>query len=703
MSLVFRRFFSASPVAVWFAIGMLLGLFAINQVGANGAENSTADELRSAGIDALRRFEFPKAAEHFREFLQQFPQAKRAAEVRAFLAQALLDSQPPDVSAALAALKPLLDDPAFKDNPERGPIAHQAGRAMLAAAEQALARIPGATPEGVEKLRAEADDDFGKAAKFFGDAANAFATKVGSLSALEGKPFPSDLENAVLAKCEQVEILLRNKKYAEALKASAALVERSGLQRSVSMPRAYYLHGRAAFGLNDWPTAFSDLGRLAPFKQPGFGPHAQFLIAAMHQQAGEHPEAIWRFERVLTDLDAARKEARERLADAAQLRENPAERRRLELLLQSPPPDYAPRCEYHLGQLAISQNRFIDAATRFNNYLQTNPAEPERIDAQLQLGIALAQAKQLPAAIQVLVPLQKIAATAEQAFRWSARCRIAIVNPKPPRPGVRAADHPELKLAAGELANALEAMKSAAAEPLVIGRRASITFDLADIQVLLGRFPEATALYQNLLQDKKAGDFAEEASRRMAFVYLVAGKFNECETQCGEFEKKYPHSVGLADVLICSAENAVQMARDASGKKEPGGADAKKWHDEAQARFQRVLERFPEHPQSAQAHVGIAQIHYQLGRYAEAAEAFAKLPEAERVGDFANVNYLQADCLLRGVSADTSNALAAGRAAQQISEAIELLTKYVASPANGPDMPQPSLRLLQSQDELLTR
>ncbi len=676
--------------------GLFCLLTVLPVVSSIAADNPRAAELLKAGNEAVQRHDLPQAAARFREFLQQFPQAEEAKGVRLLLAKSLLDGPQRDFDGTIEALKPLLEDENFKESAERAPVLYQAGRAERGGAEQLLTRSRGANPTEADKLRSQAAERFTKATTHFADAANAFGKKAGSITVFEGKPLSEDLESAVLAKCDQAEMLLRNEKFPEVQKTIDPVLNHPVLRRSVQQPRAYFLHGRAAYALNDFSTAMSDLGRLAPYTQVEFGLHAQFLVALIHQQAEEFPEAALRFESVLTGFEVAKKAAQEGLRDNNRMRDNPAEKFRLESLLRDPSPEYVRRADFHLGELSFDQGRFPEAAARFNNYLRTNPADASKLDAQLHLGMALTQAKQYQEAIRILAPLQKNAATAEGAYTWSARARLALLNPKQPQPA-----NNELKLAAEELSKAIELI-SKAPNDMRAARRVPLVFELADVQLLLNRFPETVTLYQQLLNDKSAADQVEEASRRLAMVYQAAGKLTECETLCQKFEKSFPLSPALADVLYCYAENAVKLAQQATVKSSLTNPDALKWFDVAVVRYGRVIEKFPEYAKVGQAQAGIANVHYQLGRFAEAAEAFAKLPDGDRTGELANTNYLQADCLLRSLSADTSNALAAGRVVQQLMEVIDLLGKHTAGQTNQPNMPEACLKLIHTQVELLT-
>src|SRR5687767_4357607 len=60
---------------------------------------------------------------------------------------------------------------------------------------------------------------------------------------------------------------------------------------AASDPRKSYSLGYQHFRAGDYPAAARALAELAPFGQPHIGPHAQYLLARIHQLSGEFPEA----------------------------------------------------------------------------------------------------------------------------------------------------------------------------------------------------------------------------------------------------------------------------------------------------------------------------------------------------------------------------------------------------------------------------
>ncbi len=110
-------------------------------------------------------------------------------------------------------------------------------------------------------------------------------------------------------------------------------------------------------------------------------------------------------------------------------------------------------------------------------------------------------------------------------------------------------------------------------------------------------------------------------------------------------------------------------------------------------RYQAIVDRFPEFESVAVAKQGIALSLYRLGKYEEAAAIFADIPEGDRSGELAGVPYVLADCLIRTLPADSSDALAAALLMQQLEEAVKLLGNFLASEPKSPHVPDALLKL----------
>ena len=153
----------------------------------------------------------------------------------------------------------------------------------------------------------------------------------------------------------------------------------------------------------------------------------------------------------------------------------------------------------------------------------------------------------------------------------------------------------------------------------------------------------------------------------------LAGDPAASEKLAAQFEQKYPHSVLTPEVQIRRGENAALMALQSPA------ADAAKLDAEAARRFQLVLERYPEFDHVQQARLSLAWLTYRQGEYEKALALLGEIPSEARKDDLAAAPYLLADCLIRTAPTQTDDALAAGKAQDQLTQAANLLTELVGS------------------------
>ena len=671
----------------WFGILAVLATALAARPSAAFAADDPAAQLLQAGRQAYQECNYPQAADRFREFLQKYPQSAEVPAARLALGRILVEGPQKNYDAAKEVLMPLTDD---KEYAERGQAFYLLGLSERGLGVHLFAQAK-ATPNEAKQILPKALEHFNDAAMLFANASNAFTDRAERVEADEKAPFSPDWEWALRAKCDQAEMLLRAEKFEKAASVLEKLLA-IPIMKSRYWHLVLYQHGQAAFALDDYPTAFRDLGQLAPYKDTGFGLHARYLLARMHEQTDERPEATLHYEAVLTGYEAEKKGAQESLRDGNKFRDNPDERLRLEALVRDPPPEFVRRTEFHLGGLAFANGRFPEAAARFQTYLKTNPPAEVLPDVELRLGMALVQSKQFAEALKILQPLAKRPNYLEAALTWSARAHAAGADPKN-----AATYQQELRAAADDFVRAVSA-NGAEKDPDVAARRIELTLELADVRQALKQPAEAVALYQQLLQDKTAPR-GEELLSRLAVALQLAGKYDDSEAACRQFEKNYPSSAGMAEIEFRSAENAFQLATRAADKSSPTSPAAKQLYETSIQRNAKLIEKFPESPNVNLARLAIATANYQLGRFTEAAESLSTLAEADRVGDLAGSTYLQADCLLRTLPTDTSDAISAGRRLAQLNEAIQLLTKFTAAPPNTPNMPEAILKLIDAQAE----
>src|SRR5207302_7532282 len=140
----------------------------------------------------------------------------------------------------------------------------------------------------------------------------------------------------------------------------------------------------------------------------------------------------------------------------------------------------------------------------------------------------------------------------------------------------------------------------------------------------------------------------EELLQRRVTALHLAGSDHGSDKLAVQFEKRYPKSLWLPEVLFRRAESAATQ---------PGGPAL----DEAAQLYRRVADKYPEFVHAQRARLGLARMHYRKGELDAARENLEQIPQAERAGDLAVVPYLLADCLIRLAPAKADDALASGR------------------------------------------
>jgi len=672
----------------WLASALLCALAVIAgkpAFAADPAADEAADQqILGTARQALANHEYQRAAERYREFLQKHARRAEAPAVRLALARIFAEGPQRDYPAALEQLAPLRTDKEFNDRPHAWYLTGVAQRAM---GEQQWQQSV-AKPE-VAEPREAAKRFFQQAKTSFGTAASAFAARAGnSMQSPADQPLPDDLEWAFHAKCDQAELMLRLNSPPEALAALTAILDHPRLAVSRYRKLAHYHRGHAAYLLNDPATAFQDLAQLAPFNDPVIGLHARFLLARLHDQAEERPEAALHYEAVVTGFENDKKLAPERLRDPNQLKDNPEERVRLEMLLRNPRPEYVARAEMNLGYLAFADGRYNEAIARLTAFTKANPPPTKDLlwNAQLHIGMSQVQAKQYVEAVKSLNGLLD-KPVGEAAHTWMARAYLLASDPKKGNTYQQ------------DVATAIESFQVAIkligkpANDAAAQRLAGLRQELADAYVLGKKPKEAIAILRDLVR-KSAGLTREQLTIKLAAALASAGDFEESEGLCRLFEMTAPRSALLADVAYLSAQNALQQVQQALKEKQP---DVKRQQADVAKRLQLILEKYPEFPQIDQVRYELGQTYYQLGKYPECAEALAGLADADRVGPLAMASYIQADALLRGLPTDTNDALAAGRALETMADAVKQLNKFTSGPANDPLMPEAMLKLASVQ------
>ncbi|HMF12386.1 MAG TPA: tetratricopeptide repeat protein, partial [Gemmataceae bacterium] len=198
---------------------------------------------------------------------------------------------------------------------------------------------------------------------------------------------------------------------------------------------------------------------------------------------------------------------------------------------------------------------------------------------------------------------------------------------------------------------------------------------------------EAAAIYGRMLDERPMPRREEELLQRRVTALQLAGRYDESDKLAIQFEKRYPKSMLLPEVLFRRAESAATRS---------GGMGLA----EAMQFYSLVADKHPEFVHAQRARLGLARMHYRKGELEAARDALEKIPQAERFGDLAIVPYLLADCLIRSAPSKADDALASGRFQEALGTASTLLRDFVSTNPESPLAADALLRLGLCQQRL---
>jgi TolA-binding protein len=657
------------------------------------ASSTRADEKADAAAAALlaeakkafNEKQFTPARDKFNQFIKASPTHKDVSAARLGLALVILEGpraggpngMDRDYPTAIDLLKPLVSDAAFAD----GAIAlYYLAYAQRETGLWQLRQIS-VKPAEAAALRDAAAQQLAAAGKLFESAVAAFVERAKASPAQPAGDLPADYDWAARARCDVADLLIRAGKPREAIVIAQPFIGDPILVRSQSRDLGRYLHGYAAYVAGDHAIAVRSLTMLAPFKDAELGTQTRYLLARIHHLAEERPEAAALYDSLLADYEAMVASARGIIADGNALKDNPRERGRLESLVRDPAPDHVEKAAFYYASLLLDQNQSAASAERFVKFAQQFPKSPLAPEAQLRLGLAQARLKQFPEAIKTLTPLQDHPVLGYEA-RWSLGRSIAqVFDPNNAQQKQQALTSAAAQfLAAADRAGKLN-------DPAAKLDRADILMDLADTFLTSGMAKEAAAAYQQVIGEKAEAGRVEQASQRRVAALHLAGQYKESDAAALAFQQAYPRSTLLAPVLFRHAENGFALAEAASKNPEMATKPElwKPLYEEAIRRYGAMLGKFPDFEYAGLARFGQAVSHYKLQQYETAGAALAAIGSSERTGELAVANYMQADCMLRAAPTDVSDAISAGKALQQVTEAIKLLETFVPGNEGRPE------------------
>jgi cellulose synthase operon protein C len=469
--------------------------------------------------------------------------------------------------------------------------------------------------------------------KTFADAAREFNT---AATAFEARPDKekSDLEWAFSARCAEAEMLLRARKPKEARAVLELLLKNPQLAGSSYHVLALFYHGAACFQLGDDMAAGRSLDRLGPFDDADFGAAARCLLARLHERVGERAEALAQYEAVNAEVAERKK------SDKA----------------KSKTPDAVGQARFAAGVLHYENGQFDLARERFAEIADANPL------ARLYQGCCEVQLRQFAQAVETLSPLKDADTLyGAQALLWLGRAAAGGADPEDAD-----ASRESLQNALKLLDRAAVKFKAAdATDHFALARRAEALRESAEIYERLGQYAKAADLYAQMRADRVAPARDEESLQREATARTLASDPAASEKLAVLFEQTYPRSVLAPEVILRRGENASLLADKAAP-------------DEAVRRFQLVLDKYPEFEHTPNARFSLAWLYYRQGNYDKTRSLLEEISPTDRKGDLAGVGYLLADCLLRTTPTQADDAITAGKAQEQLTQAATLLTDGVA-------------------------
>ena len=508
--------------------------------------------------------------------------------------------------------------------------------------------LANAKPAEAARLRAVAVEHFARAKEQF---AAAVAEYSGQVKAGTGKTgwLPPEFEWAACARCAQAEMELRLQKAAAARQTVEPFLKDPLGKRSRYRDLALYYHGFAGFLLGDYVAAGRSLNQISSFADPEFGMHARYLLARVFHKSEEYPEAMVHYEGVLADYAAQKKQATEALKQPDALARNPLEKLRLEELVKEVQPDHVGRALFYLGLLYYEAGRFIDARTCFTEFAVQQPRSLLRAQARLFQGCCEVQLRQLADAVTTLQSIvDQEPALRGPALFWLGHAEAGRAEGADDETRRAMLSRAIETLRRAEIAARASGSTNKNSIPARTGRGA-ILLRLADVHLEAQQPKEAVALLSRVLQDRLMPRREEEILQRRASALSLAGAYSESDSLCDSFQKLYPRSSLLSEVRFRHAQNAdlLALAADPSPVLSDNSPEAARLNELAFARYQQVVDRYPEYAHANMARFGLAWTRYRAGDLDKTREILETIPTTDRRDLLDEVPYLLADCLIR--------------------------------------------------------
>jgi TolA-binding protein len=661
---------------------VLLGTLLALALAAPGRAQPKPDPQAQMVLDSARRAfndkDYPFAATRFREFLQKYASHREAPAAHYGLALCLLQGPDRDHVAAAGELQPLAGNTSLPEHPF---VLYYLGLAHRGQGVRALAQAT-IRPAEANQHQDTARQRFEEAAKHFAAAVTALDGRVPKKVPAAGPP-PAEVEWAARARCDLAEMLLRQGRAKEAQAAAAPVAEQPRWAASRFRSQGLYYHALASFLLKDMTAAGRSLNRLTAMGDPVVGTHARYLLARVHHEAGERPEARGHYEGALADYAREKQAAAQHLQQPERFKNDPDEKARLGALANGLAPDHVARATFFLGVLLYEEGHFADALTRFQALTQQFPQSPLAPEAKLRQGCCQVQLRQLDDALttlQLLVDGQP--RLADQALLWLGKAQLGKADPANP-----AAHEQAVRAAVETFRKAADrANQMISGDPGARQRRGEALVEAADAMQRIKRPKEAAALYGQVLADKMLPAREDELLHSVATAWQLAGDYNESDKVCQQFLGTRPMSPLRSAVLFRYAENAAfsGLAAETIPDLNQRKKEVDRLNDEALKRYQAVVDKYPAFTHANLARLGVGISLYRKGDLEKARAALAAIPAAHRDGPLALTGYYLGDIMLRTAPARATDTTAAGKLQEHLKAAAEQLDAFAASAADAP-------------------
>jgi TolA-binding protein len=643
-------------------------------------QDRRATTILSEAKQAYEQKNYGQSVAKYREFLSQFSKRPEAMSAHYGLGMALAEMPDKDWNALINELQTVLKS---GEVPDKGRAHYWLGVALRVTAEPQY-QDARSHPEKKEQLA--------KALERIGDSATNLQAAANELSASISAKSAADLVDlAARARSDAAQALLEIGKSKDAASLVGVFVSDPLWSKGAQRADGLLALGEAQFALNDKPAAFAALAQIAPFDQLATGLDARYLLARILQETGQKPEAVVEYEAVSKGYLEQRRKAEESLRNKDAWRAKPLEQMRVQSLTRGAP-DYVLMSGYNAATIQFDYGQFVDAASKYQAYLQAAPKSELAPLAQLRLGICQVQQKQQDG-LRTLQPLMENKELGDQATWWVGKLQRVLADPN------NADQQKKMVQAAiatfgraGEKAAALAKTDAAAA-----ARHGDILLDIADAYASIKMFKEAAPVYEGLAKDASNPTRAETAHERWAMSLCKEGQSAASDAACASFLQKYPQSMLKPSVMFWQAENSywqgVELAKKPEASTPAIQGQIKKLQEQAANQYQAVVDKYPEFAQISAARYGLGMAYYRQEEWEKSAKQLERILDADRVGDLAAASYYQADCLIHTMPENADDALSAARLSGQLEEAAKLLSGFVGSNVETPETPDAMLKL----------